>query len=140
MSNGTYMAAKVTDFSVKDLTKFFNKLGIVCESNLHTTILYSRVAVEVETDPKQIYLAWPKHYSLFTSNDKQNVLVIELQSDKLVKRHQDIMDTTKATYDWDEYKPHITIMYGFEGGIENLPLPDFPILLSNEYTEELNLD
>ena len=62
----------------------------------------------------------------------------------LIKRHKELMKEHGASYDFDEYKPHITFSYDINDGadIDKDELPKFAttIEIVEEYGEDLNLD
>jgi len=69
-------------------------------------------------------------------------LVLKVESDWLLKRHDYLMVVHDAIYDYPEYIPHITLSYD----IGDMPQPEFPngikpkLHLDIEYAEELSLE
>lgn len=144
-TTGTYVALRVTPASaalIADRLLYagidLHKTGAI--NKLHTTVIYSRVPCPgIQVNPKNVYIAKFAGYDLFSSDNGNDVLVIRLDSKAVVDRHLSLMAEHGATFDYPEFNPHITVSYGFTGNIDVLPPLDFPILLSEEYTEELDL-
>ena len=70
--------------------------------------------------------------------------MLKLDSSDLRERHEFLMKEHKATYDFPEYIPHITLSYDIGDfdintlDIEDLDDIDFQVI--EEYKEDLNLD
>jgi len=68
-------------------------------------------------------------------------LVMCYDCPELVKRHEELMEEHGATYDFDDYKPHITFSYDVaDMNPKDLPKFDGKIEIVEEYGEDLNLD
>jgi hypothetical protein len=70
-------------------------------------------------------------------------LVIKLKSKDLVARHNYLMDTYKATYDYPSYEAHIILSYNIEDfDYKSLSISEFPKNLTfvKEYCEDLELE
>lgn len=145
---GTYVAAKFSDKSKDDLTKFIkdnNIINSVAPNKLHVTILYSRKDCNLNYNNKldTEYQGKPEKFEVWKSQSGKNCLVLKLQSDQLSERHKFLMDKHKATYDYDQYKPHVTLSYdvGEDFDLKSLDIDKIPTLtLSTEYGEPLDLD
>lgn len=124
MPTGTYAAVKYSDESVSKIVKFCDKYNIPKPLNpkkIHTTVLYSRkhcpdllITTTDITDYK--YTAEADMFDIWKSSpdddDKtSNCLVLKLKSPQLVELHNVVMDSHKATYDFDKYNAHITLSY-----------------------------
>lgn len=144
---GTFVGARLSDESAKKIVKFIKDNNIpdpVDKKDLHVTLIYSRKYLPKFKPRKQledddIMLAEPTGFDLY--GEEKHALVIELSSPDLHDRHNQIMKEHKATYDFDVYKPHLTLSYecvGFDAS--SLQLGDLgPLEFSYEYEEELKL-
>jgi hypothetical protein len=151
--DGTYAGAYFTKATVDGVTKFGKENNIpnmISPSKLHCTILYSRkylpeykacgkyekplVGKPVEFDIWKTSPSDPKE-------DKTNCLVLKFECDDLVARHKDLMKEHGATFDYDEYRPHLTLSYNVgDLNIKDLPMYDGPIEIEEEYQEDLDLN
>lgn len=82
---------------------------------LHVTLLFSRTPVP-DYEPwgllKKGMYATPLEARIFGDEEDDRALVIVLDSPDIVKRHKQLMSQHKeATYDHDEYIPHVTLSY-----------------------------
>lgn len=141
---GLYVAALYDADTCRKLSEYQRKFNIpnpTPESGFHTTIVYSRVPVDFEemhtvdetVNPafSQIEV-WP--------NDYGNVLVLKIFSPYLHLRFQEAM-AAGATYDFPEYQPHVTLSYDIgDWDHKQLKLPDFPLVITGEYSEPLYFD
>lgn len=131
--NGTYAALKVSGKSAKQLQAFFDDVfgdmpGRVLPEDLHCTIAYSTVpcpAVQVLQSPLPI-TALPLCYEVFNGDSSSLVLRIKCQG------ADDLYMATRmlgCSYDYPEYKPHISICYDYisNNDLLNLPVPKFHI-------------
>jgi 2'-5' RNA ligase len=145
-TKGTYAAVRIRyakclrDFLKKELPD----IDVIPEKDMHCTLLYSRKFLpDYEPDPKLEHKATITGLEVWDTFDKKRALVARLKCPSLVKRHKDLMEEHKATYDYDEYKPHFTISYD----IGDTPKPKLnmdddqrDIVLTDEYDEELKLE
>lgn len=151
---GTYAGAHFSDSTKK-------ALGQYCEDNeipnainpdkFHTTILYSRKHLPeykaagvydpmMVGKPKDTFHAWKTSPS-DPEAEKTTCLILTFDCPELNARHKELMDEHDATYDYDEYKTHITLSYNIgDLDIEKLPPFKGDIEIVDEYQEELNLD
>jgi len=58
--------------------------------------------------------AYPKGYHIFEGRNGKKILVLLLDSEDAVNRHQVLMKQHESTYDFPEYKPYITLSYDIE--------------------------
>jgi len=92
----------------------------------HTTLLYSKKPcpnyeplgklespIKCKINKMEV---WP-------TQSKKNALVVTLTAPDMCKRHKELMDEHGATYDFDEYKPHITLSYDI-GDLDVDKLPE----------------
>lgn len=118
-----------------DLSKFIKP------NEYHTTVLYSRVGDLEQIIPRDSsYIARIIGVEYWTEHD--NVLVCTLESPRLVKRHENLMKKYNLQYDFDEYKPHVTIANNIELSPSVLSilrhhLIGQRIILGNEHLEPL---
>lgn len=145
--SGLYVAAYFDDETNKRIAQYLadNKIPNAIKSpGFHTTIVYSKVPVqdfepnhtidlEVDTLDSSIE-GW------ITPSGKR-CLVWKYSSTYLQMRFAEAMEAG-ATYDYDEYKPHISLSYdiGMDYDVSALAVPDFPIHLMGEYSEPLELE
>jgi len=150
-SNGTFAGARLADVTVQGLQRFQRENDIqnpIPPEKFHVTILYSRKPCP-EYEPAGKYpapiaadfLAW----DLFPSQkDKDgnhsNCLVMKINSPELRARHRYLMDKHGATFDFDEYIPHLTLSYN-AGDVLLEALPEFvePIIITREYYQPIDL-
>ena len=133
---GVYGSFKLTQASAKKLADWIIDSEIIepiDTKDLHITTTYSKV------DPKREIL--PSNKTNITLNYKEfsiatygRALVLEVTSDELEEIHKSAIDAG-ASYDYDTYKPHITISYNDKAN-ENI----LPLILSHEEVEPLKED
>ena len=81
---------------------------------MHCTLLYSRKHCP---DYKPLgKLNRPLHiqfggFEIWPTQDKKHALIVRLDAPEMIARHNNLMKEHGATYDYDEYKPHITLSY-----------------------------
>lgn len=153
LPDGTYAGVKLSSKSVKAIADY-------CEGNnlpnptppekLHVTLLYSRKYLpdyEAYGLYKEPLIGKPDGFDVWESSPEDpdekpsRCLVLKIDCEELVKRHKKLMKEHGATFDYDEYNPHVTFSYDIEN-IDEKDLPPFtkPIVLVKEYQEDLNLD
>lgn len=109
---------------------------------MHTTIVYSRKMVDLfpgsdlnESAAIVDVEKWDTKYG--------STVVGVLDSEYLHSRFKDAMDAG-ATYDYDDYKPHVTLSYSSEigdiSGVKRLLTFPIPLTIIGEEAEPLNLD
>jgi hypothetical protein len=139
---GVYGSFKLTEDSTKKLSEWIkdnNVIEPVEDEDFHITTTYSKVDPEQEIIPseKNNIRLDHKEFSIATYG---RALVIEVESKDLETIHKSAIDSG-ASYDYETYKPHITISYNAEANENIIPLlfpPDFDIVLSHEEVESLN--
>ena len=141
---GVYGSFKLTQESAKKLSDWIIDSEIVepiDTKDLHLTTTYSKI------DPKQEILPSNKtnialNYKEFSIATYGRALVLEVTSDELEEIHK-LASDAGASYDYDTYKPHITISYNAKANENILPLlfpPNFDLILSHEEVETLKED
>lgn len=150
---GTYAGVRFCDDTIKRIKTFIEENEIpqpVPDNKLHTTVLYSRKHLpnyQAAGDLEKPYEGVPTEFDIWESQpdekgDRSNCLVMQYDCDPLVERHKSLMKEHGATFDYDEYKPHVTLSYSVgDLNLSNLNPSDIgPINIVNEYQEDLNLD
>jgi hypothetical protein len=151
--DGTYAGVKFSDDTVARIKTFIEENEIpqpVPDDKLHSTILYSRKYLpdfQAAGDLDEPYEGTPTEFDTWESQPdedgiKSNCLVLQYDCDPLIERHNTLMNDYGATFDFDEYKPHVTLSYNVgDLDLSNLNPSDIgPINIINEYQEDLNLD
>ena len=143
---GTYAAVTFDKDTVAALEKF-NKDNKIANPNKdwHTTLLYSRKHLpnyKPEKKYQRPYRGEPTKFEIWPSqNEKKNVLVLTFSCPQLYQRHHKLMLEHGATYDFDQYKPHVTLSYD-AGDLDLSTLPKFTkkLVIIGEYSEDLDTD
>jgi hypothetical protein len=139
--DGLYVAAyfdEKTNDKLYDLYKDFD-VGIKTpKSSLHCTIVYSKEPVDFESivyEEEQI--ATFKEYLLWDTQDGKT-LVMVINADYLKQRHSEA-EKLGASYDFDEYTPHITLLKELPEDFEisDIKEPDFEIIIRGEFSEPI---
>ncbi len=122
----------------------------VQSSKLHSTVLYSKKYLpnyKAQGELETPIIGTPKKFSVWeTQPDKDgetaNSLVLQYDASELVAHHQKLMKEHGATYDFDEYKPHVTLSYNIgDLDISKLdPSNIGNINIVSEYGEDLDFD
>jgi len=142
--DGIYVSAEVSKESKKALKEYSKQIGISVEYNdYHTTLSYSdKPSVSLvlkrisEILPKSFKPSLAKGFKRF-----DDAIVLELIAPELCRIHKRLNSKFDLKYDYDEYTPHITLMYGESDiDIDNIPLPDFEIEFSHYKIEPINKD
>lgn len=142
---GTYAAACPDQNSANRLVDFMTKHQIQNPEpadKLHCTILYSRKHLPNYVPmPKLTFVAIPTSLEIWPESGK-NILVLKFDSPGLQARHKELMNTHQATWDYPDYKTHITLSY--DAGDIDIKTLDYsmiakPIIFTNEYQEDLDL-
>lgn len=140
---GLYVAAFFSEETNEKLGAWMRENNIqdpVAEASLHTTIVHSRVPVvfepnhtldiKVDTRTAQLEI-W--------DTPSGRTLVLHYFSPYLHIRFFEAM-AAGATYDYDEYKPHVSLSYdvGPDFTIDMVSPIDFSLVIAGEYSEELD--
>lgn len=150
--DGTYAGARFSDNSLAALRKYIEKNNIPNsppDDKLHSTILYSRKYLP-EYKPQGMYdpamKGTPTGTEVWDSQpdeegNRKRCLVLTYDSPDLSARHSSLMTRHDAMYDFDEFKPHVTLSYDVGADFDEDKLPDFgeeELELTQEYGENLN--
>ena len=149
---GTYAASRFSESSKKVIAKYVKDNDIPSSPKadaLHITILYSRKYLP-DYEPEGTYETplevKPIGFDIWETQaddngDTKNALVLKLDSPDLIKRQKYLMDEHGATFDFDEYNPHVTFSYDVgDKKVKDLPKFEEPLEIVEEYGEDLNLD
>jgi len=149
---GTYAGVRFDDDTTKRIKTYAvdNKIPDRLESRkLHTTLLYSKKNLPDYVAPGDIeepLVGKPTGFDVWESQPdddgvKSNCLILLYDCSELVERHKDLMSQHEAEYDYDEYKPHVTLSYNIgDLDVSKLNAEDIgDINITTEYQEELNI-
>jgi hypothetical protein len=141
--DGTYVAARFQPETVINLDAFQADHRIpnpVAPQDFHTTIVHSCKPIFWRPEPDVDRTAQPIGFDIWETQSGARCLVLLLDSPYLHQRWQVAQDRG-AQYDFDQYRPHITLSYDVGGEFthEHLPVPDFEIKIAHEYVEPLVL-
>lgn len=151
-AKGTYAAVSFSTETKDALLKYISDNDIptpVPGSKLHTTLLYSRKFLSDyepagKIDPPLI--GKPGEFEAWETNGenspKTRCLVLKFKCPELEARHEELMSEHQATFDYPEYKTHITLSYDIgDMDIDDLPsITDYlkEIEIVDEYGENLD--
>lgn len=154
-TKGTYAAVKFDKKTTDALKKYMVDNDIpnpLRREKMHTTLLYSRKYCPDYEPLGKIDPPWigePLEFEVWKSKPKDggegsNCLVLRFKCEQLDKRHEKLMKELDATYDFPDYKTHITLSYDI-GDMDWKDLPDIKkylseIVIVEEYGEDLDLD
>lgn len=143
-NSGIYIAVRYSDNTEKALLDIQNKYGIPnVNTDFHTTLIYSKSGA----------IPSPEDYDLseHTNSSETDVyteiwdtkdgktLVLLFPSPILEEYHKNLREEYGYTFDYDEYKPHITLSYDI-GDLDISVDEQIPIEIMNGYYEPLNED
>lgn len=140
---GTYARFEPDRATVGRLEKFCkdNKIDCIPSKDLHCTIVYSRTHIpQVEDYPVNLPIsAKIKGFELLPTQTGKQALALMLESSYMQQLFKTFVDEYGATWDYDGYRPHITLSYDWSGPVpENMPV--FPVHFNEFVVEELNED
>lgn len=142
--DGTFAGVRFSEESVEQIMEFIEENDIPNSTpidELHITLLFSKVPVP-EYKPygeyKKPLTAVPNGAKLW-GQDEEKALVITLDCPALERRHKSLMAKHEnATYDFDEYIPHVTLSY--DAGEFDIDSLDYEDLGELEIVEEYRSD
>ncbi len=141
--NGTYASLKLSKESAKKLAIAATKCGIdniVPESEFHCTVVYSHKPLpELENWTLKLpTTASIKAWQIFPQKDKEEkALVLLLEAPKIVNLWKRIRKDLEATWDFDEYLPHITISTTWTSDQKPNKIPNIEIIFDEFEVAEL---
>lgn len=139
-TEGLYVAAFFSEESTAKIATWMQANGIpnpVSRSSLHTTIVYSRQPVPGFEENSHIEVEVDMSFSNLEVWDtaQGKTLVWHYFSPYLQTRFEEAM-SMGATYDFEEYKSHITLSYDIGTfDMTGIRPPTFPITIEGEYAE-----
>jgi len=137
---GTYAGVRFDDDTLQAFEDYVSDNEIPKPNhNWHATLLYSNKNLPNYTPIKydKPFNGKATGFDLFDTD--KSVLVLKFSCPNLEKRHKELMDEHNATWDYDEYIPHVTLSYdGKDIDISKLPKFEKPIRVIGEYHEELS--
>lgn len=142
MRIGTYLGARYNQKSKDKIQEVLKDIpGAISPEKLHSTIIFSRNPVYIVPHKDISWKAVGTKLEVWLDAvTESNILVLILDSEDLVNRYDEIMGSTAATYDYEEYIPHITLAYDV---ISEFNLPSFEpmeLTIIEEYVENLDLE
>lgn len=142
---GSYAGVRFDKRTVKALEKYINDNEIPNPNdNWHTTLLYSRKHLphyQPQEKYKPALTGVPQALEVWPTQSGKNCLVINYSCPPLYQRHHKLMAQHGATYDFDEYKPHVTLSYDIgDMDIDKLPAFKRKLKIVGEYYEDLDSD
>lgn len=151
--DGSYIAVSFSRATQNKLRKLTKELGIpneqtVPREKLHCTVVYSRKPFKDFTiwgKLEKPIVAKPDKLEIFKTQSGASALVLRFHAKELDERHTYFEKEYGATYDYDEYKQHVTLSYDVG---EDWKIPkDFDVTsvvdeleITEEYYEPLDLD
>jgi len=152
IQKGTYAGVRLSNKTINAIKKFIKDNDIpnpIEPEKMHTTLLYSRKYLpdyKAKGKYDDILEGTPSGFEKWPSQPDDDgkvamCLVLKYTCTALSKRHKELMKEHEATYDFPDYKPHVTLSYDV-GSLQCKDLPKFeePIEIVEEYAEDLNLD
>jgi len=116
-----YVAVKVDKNTEELLNQKLEKLGIAkdFDDEFHCTLIYSRKEVLIDKDilnerPFDLFSAKVKGYTIFESEVYGKSFVLKLDCEKCIEMHKKFMNEYDASFDYEEYIPHVTLVYNLE--------------------------
>jgi len=138
--DGVYISVKMRDESLIALKNYADKYLNGYDFNLdqHCTLIYSKKEQKELIESKEYdAIGTFLHFSKFGKEGE--TLVAELNCDLLVNRNKELVKKYGFVSDYDEYKPHFTLVYDAQDiDINSLPAIDFALNFYDETVEPLN--
>lgn len=107
----------------------------------HSTVMFSRKYIPTFA-PLGAIKEWDGNFTKFDifPSEEENALVLKYDCHELSERFDEIVKKYGATWDHDQFDPHITLSYNIgDLDISQLPKYDGPIIIINEYNNDLDL-
>ena len=151
--DGTYAAVSFSEDTKDRIKKFIDDNEIpnpIKLDKLHSTLLYSKKYCpnyEPLGELEEALVGTPTEFDVWQSQPDDegtcsNCLVLQFDCDQLIDRHNSLMKEHGATFDFDEYRPHVTLSYDIgDLDIKQLdPSSIGDLNIIEEYGEDLNTD
>lgn len=127
--------------NAKDILDWAKSQGISSTldvADLHTTIIYSKQPIDWFT----LGEAWQSELKISEGGPRTvekfgDALVLRFACSELKWRNSEASEKG-ASYDFDEYKPHITLSYSFDGDVDAIEPYQGEIVLGPEMFEEID--
>lgn len=147
-SKGTYAGVRFSDKTKTAIKKFIKENNIPNSLDIdksHCTLLFSRKYCpdfKARGELVTPLIGNPTKFEVWDTSDDKHALVLKFKSEDLENRHNELMSTHKATYDYDEYKTHVTFSYDVGKEFDVNSLPNFKVIIEivEEYQEDLKLN
>jgi len=149
---GSYVGVRFTPDTIEAVRKIIDGEGIpnpTPSEDYHSTVAYSKTPIpdyKPDGDLEQAQDASINGFKIFKTAEGGKCLVASLDSDYLHQKHQQTMDQG-ASYDFDEYIPHVTLSYDVgadwdEANLDKLTkkYKGTPVQISQEYMSPLDQD
>lgn len=115
--NGTYAGYRFDEKDLDKIESWCKENNIpkpVSKKEMHVTLLYSK-----KPCPKYKPLgklsspikAMIEEQEIWDTQDGKRALVAKLDAPEMIKRQKQLMKEHNASFDYDEYKPHLTLSY-----------------------------
>lgn len=134
-----YIELWLTEESKKRVMQYMKNNNIKSPNkDLHVTLIYSESPFDWEIETKNTsHRTKIKKFSSFWDDGES--LVMELDSDSLVKRNKELVDRYWFKSSYSKYKPHITLSYDAKWfNLWSLKWPNFSVDLVWEKVEEID--
>ena len=134
---GHYVCVNVMNY--QQLAEWYSKQGLktIDPTELHCTIAYSRRLFQRTPNPLDIVVS--DVYPQLEILGDEGCVVLKLKSKELENRFNECIEAG-ATYDYENYIPHITIAVNVTEDISKYKSPDFDIILGLESISKLIKD
>lgn len=150
-TKGTYAGVRFDTETKRALHKYIKENKIpnsIRADKAHTTLLYSRKHLPNYKPAGKINMTGnPTGLTVWnsqgTNGPKTKCLILKYDCPALAARHKALMKEHDATYDFPQYKTHVTLSYDIgELDVNKLPDPSEigPLKIVEEYGEDLDLN
>lgn len=144
-NSGLFIGIRLSAESISNLTKWQAKNNIpnpFKATELHVTLLSSKNQPFPWKPKKHNLKLDPKTYKLKKFGENEDLLVLCFDSNVLQYRHHYAMQKFNLQWDFDSYKPHITLAKDLPSDfdISKISVPNFVIVLTDEYVEKFHSD
>ena len=149
---GTYAGLRPTKETLVQLTRYCidNNIPRPNFGKFHVTLLHSRKHLpdyQPAGNLEEPYVCTPQNFDVWKTSvtnpggPQTNCLVVKLDCPEILARHTFLMAHHGATYDYDYFRPHLTLAYDV-GDLDPFSLPSlgFMINLGMEFRKDLDLN
>lgn len=147
---GTYVSVKFTketNIRLAYLQKYIQSLNVKSLKNptpmdeFHTTIVYTRNVIPYRNTKNEPLSPLTTYVNIEVWDTPNGKYIVAVYNSKYLKNRHEYGKAIGATYDYDEYKPHVTLFTDVHEDVKvpNLPM-DIIIEFEREIIEELRLD